>query len=88
MHFYHKHNWDPNNRAGQHQPSKHHGPARVVVSSVSHWFPLVETEAKNKLETRKENKCLSKENKPALQHSVGIHAHNCSMWNIDKSTRT
>lgn len=56
MHFYHKHNRDPDHRAGQHQPPEHHGPARVVVSSVSHRFPLVKTEAENKLEKGKENK--------------------------------
>lgn len=88
MHFYHKHNWDPDNRAGQHQPPEHHGPARIVVSSISHRFPLVKTEAKNKLETRKESKksvCLNKQNEPATQQMVGIHTQIWYIWNTDKS---
>lgn len=57
MHFYHKHDWDPDNGAGKHQPSEHHGPVRVAIRAIGHGFPLVKTEAKDKLKKKEKGKC-------------------------------
>lgn len=55
MHFYHKHNRDPDNGAGEHQPSEHHGPGRVAVRAVGHGLPLVEAEAEDELGRKEEH---------------------------------
>ena len=55
MHFDHKHNWDPDNGAGEHQPSKHHGPGRVAVRAIGHGLPLVKAEAEDKLGRKEEH---------------------------------
>lgn len=57
MHFYHKHDRDPDNGAGKHEPSKHHGPVRVAVRAIGHGLPLVEAEAKDKLGRKKTRTC-------------------------------
>lgn len=49
MHFYHKHNWNPDNRTSQHQPSKYHRPSRIMIAAISHRFPLIEAEGKDEL---------------------------------------
>lgn len=49
MHFYHKHNRNPDNRTGEHEPSKHHGPVWVTVRAIGHGFPLVKAEAEDEL---------------------------------------
>lgn len=58
MHFYHKHNWDPDNRTGEHQPPEYHGPVRVAVRAVGHGLPLVKAEAEDKLERKEKHTCV------------------------------
>lgn len=57
MHLYDKHNRDPNNGAGKHEPTEHHGPARVPVRAVGHGLPLVEAEAEDKLGRKEKHTC-------------------------------
>ena len=57
MHFYHKHNRDPDNGAGKHEPSEHHGPVRVAIRAIGHGLPLVEAEAKDKLRSKEKRTC-------------------------------
>lgn len=57
MHFDHEHNWDPDNRTGEHQPPEHHGPVGVAVGAIGHGLPLVKAEAKDKLGRKEKHAC-------------------------------
>lgn len=54
MHLDDEHDWDPDNRADDHEPAEHHGPGGVGVVLIGHHFPLVQTQTQDKLQHKTE----------------------------------